>query len=410
MPIWQSIGKKAKEIKIQSLMTESSKRRFFAKSRKPQKLPNFEKGMVIKVIPEIEKKNRALVAMSGGVDSSVAAYLTKEAGYDAIGVTMKLYANEEIGLSKEKTCCSLDDVEDARSVAYKIGIPYYVFQFEEDFEKEVIRRFIDTYKAGGTPNPCIDCNRYIKFKRLYRRAEELSRDTLVTGHYARVEKDSNNRFLLKKGIDFSKDQSYVLAFLTTEQLAHTYLPLGSYHKEEVREIAAENGFLNARKPDSQDICFVPDGKYADFIDRYTGIPDEKGNFIDVNGHILGNHKGFCRYTIGQRKHLGIPLSSPLTVCKKDPKDHSILLAPEEFVYSSSLLCHDLNWIACDRPSFPISCTAKIRYRAPEAPAVLTEEEDGKIRVTFQSPQRAVTPGQTAVFYDGDTVIGAGEIL
>lgn len=354
--------------------------------------------------------SRALVAMSGGVDSSVAAYLTKSAGYDTIGVTMKLYTNEEIGVASDKTCCTQKDAEDAALVARKIGIPFYVFRFTEDFEEEVIRRFVETYQKGGTPNPCIDCNRYIKFRGLYRRAKELGRDLLVTGHYARVEQDSSGRWVLKKGLDESKDQSYVLYCLTPDQLAHTRFPLGSYHKTEVRQIAEDQGFINARKRDSQDICFVPDGRYAEFIDRYTMTPDRGGNFVDADGKILGRHKGFCRYTIGQRKKLGISLSEPLSVCQKNPSDGSILLTPEEDLYKDRLTADDFNWSALDTPTFPIRCKAKIRYKAAEADAtVCGYTDDGAVEIRFDCPQRAITPGQAVVLYDGDLVLGGGTI-
>lgn len=354
--------------------------------------------------------NRALVAMSGGVDSSVAAYLTHAAGTDTVGVTMKLYTNEEIGIGRERSCCTLRDAEDAALVARKIGIPFYVFRFTEDFEKEVIRRFVDCYRRGGTPNPCIDCNRYIKFRGLYGRARALGRDLLVTGHYARVEKGPDGRFYLKKGIDESKDQSYVLYGLTPEQLKHTRFPLGTLKKSEVRQIAQRQGFVNARKKDSQDICFVPDGRYADFIDRYTGIPDKPGVFVDADGNVLGPHKGLCRYTVGQRKKLGIPLDPPLSVAEKRP-DGSILLAPDEALYKRELLAEDFNWSAFDRPVFPIRAQAKIRYRAAPADAwVLGFDDDGRVKIEFDIPQRAITPGQAVVLYDGDLVLGGGTIV
>lgn len=359
---------------------------------------------------ENNTEKRALVAMSGGVDSSVAAYLTHAAGYDTIGVTMKLYTNEEIGIDREKSCCTQSDAEDAALVARKIGIPFYVFRFTEDFEQEVIRRFVDCYRQGGTPNPCIDCNQYIKFRGLYHRAEALGRDLLITGHYARVEEGSDGRCYLKKGLDESKDQSYVLYCLTPEQLLHTRFPLGSLKKSEVREIAEAQGFVNARKKDSQDICFVPDGKYAAFIDRYTGVPDQKGNFVDAEGRILGTHKGFCRYTIGQRKKLGIPLPEPLSVCEKRPADGSILLTPDELLYKRELYADDFIWSAFDRPVFPIRCKAKIRYKAAEADAVVEGfTDEGLVKIVFDVPQRAITPGQAVVLYDGDLVLGGGTI-
>ena len=251
---------------------------------------------------------KAIIAMSGGVDSSVAALLTKETGDECIGATMKLFHNEDIGVKREKTCCSLDDVEDARNVCYRMGIRYYVFNFSERFKEDVMDRFVDAYEHGSTPNPCIDCNRYLKFDKMFQRMRELEYDYIVTGHYARVEYDEEkNRYLLKKAVDDTKDQSYVLYMLTQEQLAHISLPLGGLRKTEVREIAEKHGFVNARKHDSQDICFVPDGDYAKFIEQYTGRKSIPGDFVDTEGNILGKHKGIIHYTIGQRKGLGLSL-------------------------------------------------------------------------------------------------------
>lgn len=250
------------------------------------------------------QKKKAIIAMSGGVDSSVAAYLMKDFGYECIGATMKLYNNEQVGLDKQKTCCSLSDIDDARSVAHLLEMPYYVFNFTDNFEKEVIDRFVQTYIEGGTPNPCIDCNRYIKFEKLMQRMYELDYDYVVTGHYARIEQDeSSGRYLLKKGIDETKDQSYVLYNMTQEQLSHTIFPLGHYHKTQIRDIAEEQGFINAKKHDSQDICFVPDGDYAHFIEGYCGKTFPPGDFVTEDGTVLGTHKGIIRYTIGQRKDL-----------------------------------------------------------------------------------------------------------
>ena len=257
---------------------------------------------------------KALIAMSGGVDSSVAAYLIKEQGFESTGITLKLFDNEDIGEKKEKTCCSLDDIDDARSVCYKLGIPYYVYNFKDSFKENVISRFINAYENGTTPNPCIDCNRYIKFEKLMRRAEELDFDYVVTGHYAVIEYNAETgRYLLKKSADSSKDQSYVLYSLTQEQLAKTLFPLGNMTKEQTREIAEKLGLINAHKHDSQDICFVPDGDYAKFIEQYTGRTYPHGNFVDESGKVLGEHKGIIRYTVGQRKGLGLALPHPMYV-------------------------------------------------------------------------------------------------
>lgn len=354
--------------------------------------------------------SKALIAMSGGVDSSVAAYLMKEAGYDCVGVTMKLYSNEDAGVERTKTCCSLDDVEDARSVAYRLHMPYYVFNFTANFEKEVMDRFVHAYENGWTPNPCIDCNRYLKFEKLYLRMQEMQMDTIVTGHYARVAYDeTSGRYLLKKGLDGSKDQSYVLYNLTQEQLAHTQFPVGELSKHRVREIAEEHGFLNADKPDSQDICFVPDGDYARFIERYTGKVPETGDFLDPEGKRIGTHRGVIHYTIGQRKGLGISAPHPLYVCDICPADNTVTLGYSENLFSRKLTASDVNLISCDSLEEPVRVQAKIRYRHPAQPATAWMTPDGTLHVEFDEPQRAITCGQAVVLYDGDVVVGGGRI-
>ena len=355
------------------------------------------------------KMKKALIAMSGGVDSSLAASLTKDAGFECIGCTMKLYDNEDIGLGRGHTCCSLDDVEDARSVAYKIGIPYYVFNFTGDFHEKVISRFVSAYEHGLTPNPCIDCNRYLKFDELYTRAEILGCEYLVTGHYARIEK-YNGEYLLKKALDESKDQSYVLYFLTQEQLAHTLFPLGTMKKPDVRALAEKNGFINASKPDSQDICFVPDGDYGAFLERYTGKKYTKGDFLDTDGKVLGNHNGTIRYTIGQRKGLGIAFGKPLYVKQIDVKNNTVTLAEEQELYSDTLTAEDFHWISGHAPSSETICKAKVRYRQKEQPATAYPQQDGTVKIVFDEPQRAITPGQAVVLYDGDYVVGGGTII
>lgn len=352
---------------------------------------------------------KALIAMSGGVDSSVAAYIIKSQGYECMGATMKLFQNEDIGVSKEKSCCSLDDVEDARSVAYRLDMPYNVFNFSANFKENVIDRFIKAYETGYTPNPCIDCNRYLKFDKMYQRAKELEFDYIVTGHYARIEKDENTgRFLLKKAVDQNKDQSYVLYTLTQDQLAHTLFPLGEMTKSQVRKIAEEQCFLNAGKKESQDICFVPDGDYASFIEKTTGKTYPCGNFVDTDGNVLGQHKGIIRYTIGQRKGLGLALPAPMYVKEKDMLNNTVILSYEDEIFSSSLTAGDFNWIAFEKPEKEFRCTVKTRYRAKEAPAAAYPEGD-KVKIVFDEPQRAVTKGQAAVLYNGDTVIGGGTI-
>ena len=358
-----------------------------------------------------EAKKKALVAMSGGVDSSVAAALICDAGYDAIGVTMKLYDNETVDVCRENTCCTLEDTEDARQVATSLGMPYYVFNFTEDFDRQVIERFVRTYEEGGTPNPCIDCNRYMKHEKLYHRAETLGCDVIVTGHYARIEQDpATGRWLLKKAKNLAKDQSYVLYFLTQQQLAHTMFPLGNFaSKEEVREAAEKYGFINARKHDSQDICFVVNGDYGDFIENYTGKSFAPGKFVDTEGHVLGEHKGIIRYTIGQRKGLHLSMGAPVYVCGKDMAANTVTVGPESALYADTLMAQEMNWISIPALTGPMRVQAKTRYRQAEQWATAYPEGGQAMRLVFDEPQRAMTVGQAVVLYDGDTVVGGGTI-
>ena len=351
---------------------------------------------------------KALIAMSGGVDSSLAAKLTIDNGFDCIGCTMKLYHNEDVCIKNARSCCSLDDTEDARSVCRKLGMPYYVFNFTDDFRESVIKKFVQSYENGITPNPCIDCNRYLKFDRLYNRAKILGCDYIVTGHYARIEKE-NGKFLLKKAFDQSKDQSYVLYSLTQEQLSHTLFPLGNMLKSDVRRLAEQRGFVNADKPDSQDICFVPDGDYAEFLEKYTGNKYPCGNFIGTNGEVLGQHKGTVRYTVGQRKGLGISFKEPMYVKSIDSAGNSVVLCRENELYSKNATVYDFNWISGEAPQNEIRCKVKIRYRRPEQWAVVVPKPDKTVQIIFDEPQRAITPGQAAVLYDGDVVLGGGTI-
>lgn len=355
------------------------------------------------------KNKRALIAMSGGVDSSVAAFLTVRSGAECIGVTMKLYDNEDAGIESGKTCCSVDDITDARNVCTKLGIPYYVFNFKDDFKKKVIDKFICAYECGMTPNPCIDCNRYLKFDRLLKRAAETDCDYVVTGHYASiVQKDG--RYFLKKAADESKDQSYVLYSLTQEQLRHTLFPLGEMTKSETRAIAEENGFVNANKRDSQDICFVPDGDYARVIEKHTGNRYPEGNFVTKDGRILGRHKGIIRYTIGQRKGLGLALPEPMYVCEKRLEENEIVLCRNEELFSKELIAGDFNWIMYDTPPARVRAKAKIRYNQKEQPATAVALDDGTVKIEFDEPQRAIAKGQAVVLYDGDYVVGGGTIM
>lgn len=355
---------------------------------------------------------KVMVAMSGGVDSSVAAALLKDAGYEVVGATLKLFSNEDIGLEHtSRTCCSLEDVEDARAVAFKLGFAHHVFNFGELFREQVINRFAASYSNGETPNPCIDCNRFIKFDKLLERALVLDMDYIATGHYARVEYDEESgRYLLKKALDLSKDQSYVLYSMTQKQLKRTLFPLGGLKKSEVRTIAKERGLVNAKKPDSQDICFVKDGNYAAFLENTMKVSSSHGNFVDSSGKILGEHKGIIHYTIGQRKGLNLSFERPKFVIKKDLQSNTVVLGDEAQLYSESMTVKDVNLISIEALTAPMKAAVKTRYSQQEVPATLYPLENNLISVRFHEPQRAVTSGQAAVFYNGDTVIGGGTII
>lgn len=355
-------------------------------------------------------EQKALIAMSGGVDSSVAAYLTKQAGFHCIGAMMRLFDNTFLPEGQDSSCCSLDDAEDARSVARRLGFPFYVFNSKGEFAEKVIDKFIHCYECGATPNPCIDCNRYLKFDHLMRRGMELGCDYVVTGHYARIRRDrETGRYLLYKAADLSKDQSYVLYSLTQEQLARTMFPLGEMTKVQTRAIAEEQGFVNSRKHDSQDICFVPDGDYVAFMERYTGKKYPQGDFLDLDGNVVGKHQGAVSYTLGQRKGLGLAMGAPVYVCAKDMEKNTVTVGPNEALFSTTLIAEDWNWFPFEALTTSLHVSAKARYNQSPQPATVHPEADGKACVTFDSPQRALTPGQAVVLYDGDLVIGGGTI-
>ena len=354
--------------------------------------------------------SHVFVAMSGGVDSSVAALLLQQAGHKIFGVNLRMFHNEDLGQSPGKTCCSLADAEDAGLVARRLGAPIYVFDVSQVFRSTVIRDFIEEYQNGRTPNPCAVCNRTVKFGALLDRVRVLGADYLATGHYARVEQDAaTGRYLLKRGLDRSKDQSYFLYMLTQEQLAHTLFPLGGLEKTQVRQLAEAHGLVNAHKHDSQDICFVPDGDYAAFIERTVGSPSLPGNFVDQKGQVLGHHRGIIRYTHGQHKGLGLSTSEPLYVLEKDAVSNTIRLGPDSDLWSQTLTAEQFNWVSIPEPTEPIAVTVKTRYSQREAAAIARSLPGGRCQVTFEEPQRAITPGQAVVLYQEEIVVGGGTI-
>ena len=352
---------------------------------------------------QLSLNKKALIAMSGGVDSSVSALLMQEKGYECVGVTMSLF--------KKSSCCSEDDINDAKNVCASLGMEHYVVGFAERFKHDVIDRFIDAYTHGRTPNPCVDCNRNLKFGELFKKAQELGCDYVVTGHYVRVRYDEEKgRYLLLKGADPKKDQSYVLYSMKQEQLAHAQFPLGEFCKTEIREIAEKHGFVNAHKHDSQDICFVENGKYAEFIEKQTGKKFPAGNFVDVEGNVLGRHKGIINYTVGQRKGLGLDMPQPMYVKELDVKHNKVILATNDQLFSTHVVANEINLIDCDRITEPRRLKARIRYHHVEQWATVTQPDDDTLVVEFDEPQRAITKGQSLVLYEDDVVVGGGTII
>ena len=343
---------------------------------------------------------KALIAMSGGVDSSVAAKLIQEKGFECVGCIMKLFESAAAG-----------NAEDARSVTERLGMPFYLLDLQEEFHSCVIDKFIEAYSRGVTPNPCIDCNKNLKFGKLLQKADELGCDYIATGHYARIERDpATGKYLLRKALDTSKDQSYVLYNLTQELLARVLLPLGDLTKPQVRELAEADGFVNADKPESQDICFVPDGDYASVIKAYSGREFPAGDYVDLDGNVIGTHRGIIHYTIGQHKGLGQAFGEKRYVCRIDADKNQIVLGSNEDVFSPYAKATGVNWISGEVPTGEIRCRVRLRYKQKEQWATVRPIGEDAVEIIFDEPQRAITPGQAAVFYDEDIVLGGGTLI
>ena len=354
---------------------------------------------------------KVVVGMSGGVDSSVAAYLLKQQGYDVVGVTMQIWQDESHEEIENKGgCCGLSAVDDARRVAAMLDIPYYVMNFKSEFKRDVIDYFVREYLAGRTPNPCIACNRYVKWESLLTRSIQIGADYIATGHYARICELPNGRYAIRNSVTAKKDQTYALYNLTQEQLKRTLMPIGDYTKEQVRKIAEDIGLMVAGKPDSMEICFVPDNDYASFIEKETGVTSVPGDFVDVDGNVIGKHKGVIHYTVGQRKGLGIALGKPAFVVAIRPEQNQVVIGEDRDVYTERLYAKNLNFMAVDDIPEPVHVKAKIRYSHEGAYCTVRKIDSDTIECIFDQPVRAVTPGQAVVLYDGEYVLGGGTII